>query len=365
MKKYLLIIAMASSFESWGQLIIHPQLPPGGVVQKNQLWNLIVTNTGQSNVSASVTMTMAVSQTGEQILSASTASIILPTGTTMLNPSQLMPIQYHSSTGFTSPDPSGFLPPGNFLICYSFNSASETKSEKCIVINIAPLSPPQLVLPEDWSIIDSTAIPLFTWLPPTPLNIFNDLKYDLNIVRVNEGQAPADAIQLNIPMLIQSDISGAAMVYPMSAPTLETGVQYAWRVTAKNNETPVSNSETWVFTLGGLSPKKLNSSELPFVRLKKNGESGYAICPGKLKFAYINETTDTIWNITVYDINHPVKNKLSFNLDSIPLKKGLNHVQYNLTGNPSFIDKHIYLLELRNSRNEIWRMKFEYVEPQN
>lgn len=371
MKKYLLIITLISGFVSQGQLIVNPQMPPNGIVQKNQLWNMMVTNTYQSNISASITMTMTNYKTGEQILGASTAPIIFTPGTTMLNSSQLMPIHYNFQLGGTNNadmDQNGFLPLGNFLICYTFNGDSITKialPHECIVADIEPLSPPQLIVPEDEAAIDSTAFPQFSWIPPAPLNIFNDLKYDLNIVQVNAGQTATDAIQLNIPLLFQQDLSATSMVYPMYAPALQTGVQYAWQVKAKNNGTPVSSSETWVFTLGGLSPGSISPGELPFTRLMKNGESGYSICWGKLKFAYINETADTSWSITMYDISSPVKKELPFSLDSVFLHKGLNLVQYDLADNPSFIDMHIYLLELRNSRNEVWRMKFEYLKPQD
>jgi hypothetical protein len=45
------------------------------------------------------------------------------------------------------------------------------------------------------------------------------------------------------------------------------------------------------------------------------------------------------------------------------MKSGLNLINIDLTSNPSFIDGHIYSLELHNSRNEVWRMKFEYLKP--
>lgn len=370
MKKYFFIIAVFPAFASYGQLIFNPQVPSNGIVQKNQLWNIVVTNTYPYNVSVSIKMTMTNNQSGEQILGASTGYVILSPGTTMLNASQLIPIQYNSQTGSISNDmdQAGFLPPGNFLICYSFNSDSAMKfplPQECIVADIEPLSPPQLVLPEDKAAIDSTFFPQFTWIPPAPLNIFTDLKYDINMVQVGEGQTATDAIQLNIPLFSQQDLFATSIIYPMSAPALETGIQYAWQVTAKNNGIPVSNSETWTFTLGGVTPNSKNQSELPYTRLMKNGESGYSICSGYLKFAYINEAADTNWNITIYDISNPVKKLLPFSLDSVRIHNGLNLVQFNLTNNHSFIDLHIYLLELRNSRNEIWRMKFEYLKPQD
>ncbi len=71
------------------------------------------------------------------------------------------------------------------------------------------------------------------------------------------------------------------------------------------------------------------------------------------------------WNVMLYDISSAKILPLVFGLDSVKLVRGLNLVQMDLTDNSLFIDKHIYLLEVHNSRNETWRMKFEYLKPDN
>ena len=370
MRKYFLILLLIPGIWAQAQLIVNPQLPPSGVIQKDQLWNLLVTNTNQNNINVSITMMITDNQTGEQLLGASSAPIVIPPGSRMLNATVLMPIQYNVLSSIYNIDPgqNGFLPAGNFLVCYSFYSDSLSDAliaQECNTINIEPLSPPQLIFPEDQTAIDSTGLPQFTWLPPAPLNLFTNLQYDLYLVEINPGQVAADAIQSNIAILYQHDISGTSLMYPSSAPALQPGIQYAWKVVAKNNETPVSASEAWIFTMKGFAIDSIGVRDLPFARLKKNDESGYSICAGKLKFAYINETADTAWNVMLYDISSAKILPLVFGLDSVKLVKGLNLVQTDLTNNSSFIDKHIYLLEVHNSRNETWRMKFEYLKPDN
>lgn len=368
MKKYFLVLAIIPSMFSNGQLIVNPQLPSSGVIQKNQLWNILVTNTTLNNINALITMMITNNQTGEQMLGASTSPVIFPPGNSMLNSTVLMPILYNVFNSSYNFDPyqNGFLPPGNFLICYTFNSPKllqNTIAQECNTIDIEPLSPPQLVLPENQVAIDSGGIPLFNWLPPAPFSMFTNLQYDLNLVQLDPGQTATDAIQTNIPVLHQQNISGTSLMYPTSAPLLQPGMQYAWQVVATNNETPVSRSEVWLFTLKGFGMNSSNLTELPFTRLKKDDESGYSVCSGKLKFAYVNETADTAWNAMLYDISSANIVPLSFSLDSVPLGKGLNLVQMDLTVSPSFIDRHFYLLELHNTRNEVWRMKFEYLKP--
>lgn len=363
-------MALIAGLSSQGQIIATLQLPPSGVIQKSQLWNILVTNPTQNTLNASINMMMTNNQTGENILGASAGPITIPPGNTMLNAPQLMPIQYNmiSSSYNIDPGQNGFLPPGSFTICYNFILSANIHAvgtQVCSAINVEPLSPPQLIIPEDQTAIENTNLPQFSWLPPTPMNIFTNLQYDLYLVQIDSGQTASDALQTNIPILYQQDISGTSLLYPASAPGLLLDVQYAWKVVAKNNETPVSSSESWVFSLKSPLADNKRLSELPYTRLKKDGESGYSVCNGKLKFAYINETADTSWNLMIYDISSLNRVPVKLYMDSIPLKRGLNLEQIDVTRNRYFVNQHIYLLELHNSRNEVWRMKFEFLKPGN
>lgn len=368
-KRIFIALLLLPGLFTQAQLIINLQAPPAGVVQKSQLWNILVTNTRGGNIDASINMMMTNSQTGEQVLSAITGTVIFPPGNTMLNAAQLVPVQYNilSSSYNIDPGQNGFLPPGNFTVCYNFNfiATHGIAAQACNAVMVEPLSPPQLILPEDQTAIENTDFPQFFWLPPAPMNLFTNLQYDLSLVQMNPGQSAADALQTNIPVLYQQGISGTSLLYPPSAPALQTGVQYAWKVVAKNNLSPVSASEVWTFTLKTPGADNVRLSELPYTRLKKDGESGYSVCYGKLKFAYINETADTAWNLTVYDISSMNRIPVALDMDSIRLKRGLNLEQIDVSGNRLFVNQHIYLLELQNSRNEVWRMRFEYLKPDN
>src|SRR3569623_1397244 len=152
---------------------------------------------------------------------------------------------------------------------------------------------------------------------------------------MDSGQTASAAILTNIPVLIQQDIAGNSFLNPSSAPALQDAVQYAWKVVAKNNETPVSNSEVWSFSLKSYSEDNIRGRELPYTRLQKNNESGYAICAGKLKFAYINETTDSAWNVIIFDINNNQSIPIPDAFDTLSMKSGLNLINIDLTNNPS------------------------------
>ena len=80
---------------------------------------------------------------------------------------------------------------------------------------------------------------------------------------------------------------------------------------------------------------------------------GYTVFIGALKFNYLNETADSFWNIKIYDLSKGEKEPINLFMDSIPLVPGQNLVDYKVKYNPDFIDKHFYLFQIENSRNEI------------
>ncbi|MGZ8525390.1 MAG: hypothetical protein ACXWV1_13240, partial [Chitinophagaceae bacterium] len=301
-----------------------------------------------------------------QVMSAATQVITVAPGAVQLNNSLLQPIQYNVlSPAYTvDPSPNGLLPIGDFEVCYSFLSHSiddvEKIAEECQELIIEPLSPPQLVYPYDQSIIE-TKNPQLGWLPPMPVSLFTNLKYDLDLVEVFPNQSPSDAMQQNLPLFHQQSVAATTLLYPFNAPPLELNKQYAWRVIAKSNEMQVGQSETWVFSTNDFARvDNILSFDLPFAKLKKDDGGGYAIFVNELRFDYLNDNADTTWNLTVYDLSATEKKQVELVMDSIKLKSGQNLVRYDLSNNNDFINKHIYLLEVNNSRKETWRLRFEY-----
>lgn len=371
MKKILFLAMMMAALQTKAQLLVNLQLPPNGVAQKSQLWNVTVTNTGTSVVSLHIELMLSDARSSMQVLSAATQVIAVAPGSMQLNNSVLQPIQYNvlSPAYVMDASPNGMLPVGDFEICYSFISHSlhneEKIAEECRELIIEPLSPPQLVYPYDQSAIE-TRNPQFSWLPPMPFSLFTNLKYDLDLVELFPNQSPADAVQQNAAIFHQSGIPAANLLYPSAAPALDLNKLYAWRVIAKSNEAAIGQSETWVFSV-----KEFNRidnpllTEMSFAKLERENAGGYAIFTNELKFDYLNENADSVWNISVYDLSVTDKKRVELDMDSIALRPGQNLVTCKVNGNSDFIDKHLYLLEIINSRKESWRLRFEYRKPQD
>jgi len=133
---------------------------------------------------------------------------------------------------------------------------------------VVPLSPPVLNTPFNEDTIQ-IKFPQFTWLPPTPANIFSNLSYKFNLVVVTPGQSPVDAVQQNIPVYIDNNCMDAYLNYPSSGLALDTSKQYAWQVIAQNNLIPAAQSEVWTFRVTDHGLVKTLSSG-SYILLKSN-----------------------------------------------------------------------------------------------
>ncbi len=366
MKKIFVLALMLAGLQVNSQLLVNLQLPPNGVMHKSQLWNMTITNTGATTISIHIELMFTDAINSMQVMSAATLAITAAPGVTQLNNSLLQPIQYNVlSPAYTvDASPNGLLPVGDFEVCYSFLShyidGVEKIAEACQELIIEPLSPPQLVYPYDQAVIE-TKNPQLTWLPPMPVSLFTNLKYDLDLVEIFPNQSPADAMQQNLPLFHQQGVAATTLLYPVNAPSLELNKPYGWRIIAKSSEMQVGQSETWIFSINEfIKADNILSFDLPFAKLKKDDGGGYAIFLNELRFDYLNDNADTTWNLIVYDVSVTEKKQVALTMDSIKLNPGQNLVRYDLNNITGFIHKHIYLLEVINSRKETWRLKFEY-----
>ncbi|HTN06458.1 hypothetical protein [Agriterribacter sp.] len=359
-------ILLFVGFNATTQVIITPQLQRVGILQKQQLWNMVLSNTSAYVVSGHVEVVLGDAVNGQPILVGVARELNVSPGVTQINAAALEPVQYTQVDGnyVIDPGPNGFLPLGNFSVCISFfrheHGIVSQVAEECDFIEVEPLSPPQLLLP--WDEAQETQLnPTFNWLPPAPASFFTNLRYDMDMMEIFPGQSPADAIQQNIPLLHQPEMIATSLLYPVSAPALQYDKQYAWRITAKSNGTVVSRTDVWSFTLKReVDIPRIRTNNLPYSKLVKSDQPAYSLQVDFLKFEYFNEAGDSTWNIAMYDLDDKNLDTIAFQWDSIPLRPGQNLVNIDLGNNPAFTDKHFYLLELINGRNEKWRLRFEF-----
>lgn len=364
MRKIFLFIALLCFNYMTGQLSVNVLMPPAGIMDKQQLWNIVATNTETSPFSLQLQVTFSDISSGQPVFVASVSPFTLNPGTTQLTAGSIGAVFFNivNPDYQIDPGPNGLLPVGTFTACYDFMITKYNKVvRECQQISIPPLGPLLLVQPyNDTELPDLN--PILSWLPPSPVHMLNNLRYDLRIVEVQAGQTPADAIKDNLSLLTAPGIIATNYPYNNQSSSLEAGKKYAWQIIAMNNQTPITKSEVWSFTTKGspaeiLAPK----TESNYFKLRKKGMSdGYAVFWGKIRFEYYNETGDKVWDMRIDDLTSATHISFTLPMDSMILKRGQNLVDYDAAGDKRFIDKHRYLLTISNSQNEIWELRFEY-----
>jgi hypothetical protein len=359
LKKLLAIALFVLPFIGNAQVTLNAQLPQAGFVQKEQLWNLILVNNNADVLDINIQMNLQDAITGQVVLTATTGNLLLSKGVKMVKSGDIQPIVYN----YTAPDLSrNYLPMGAYVACYQIINNTNRKeaplAEECIRINIDPLSPPMLNSPSDKSEIESP-YPQFTWMPPTPFDMFSNLSYDLLITEVLQGQSAIEAIQYNTPLYSKGSINQPYESYASSFNKLDTGKLYAWQVVAKNGINYAAKTEVWTFKVAPPSWIKQLIEQTPFIKMKRdNPEKG--IAPnGFLKIAYTNETADTSCLVHLIDISVSNAPTISF---EVKLNSGENLIQKDIKKMLHAKEGKIYEAIILNSRNEQWRMLFEIKE---
>lgn len=231
------------------QVTINAQLPPGGLVQKDQLWYLVLVSTKTDVQDVQIKMSLQDAATGQIVMSANSGSLLLGKGVKIITSRDVQPITYnYQSTDFAR----NYLPMGAYIACYQLyhtgDKGDEPLGDECIRINIDPLSPPLLNTPAQQAELH-TPYPQFTWMPPTPFDMFTDASYEILVTEVMPGQSATEAIQYNTPVYTKGNILQTYESYPSGFSALDTGKIYAWQVVARNGLNYAVKTEVWTFTV--------------------------------------------------------------------------------------------------------------------
>lgn len=357
-RKFILIALACFPLYVQSQVTINAQLPPAGFVQKDQLWNLILVNNQQDIINADIKLNLQDALTGQIVMSASTGSFILGKGLKVISSKDVQPILYNYSSADLS---RAYLPMGAYIACYQIfrsttHNSEELLGEECIRINIDPLSPPLLNSPADKSEIQ-TPYPQFTWMPPSPYDMFTDLSYDIIVSEVLPGQSPSEAIEYNTPLFSKGNIIQPTESYPSSFTQINPDKTYAWQVVARNGMSYAAKTEIWTFTLRKDSIARIISLA-PYIKLNQSGTNISVAHQGFLKMEVINKLSDSVGSFIVR--NTSVKNNKGSILFrfQLPLVTGQNFLQYEMNKYGKLNKNDVYEVEYINSMNQSFFMRF-------
>ncbi|MBV7533917.1 hypothetical protein [Chitinophaga sp. sic0106] len=357
MKRILYLLMVFLALRAEAQVTITPQLPPAGILSKAQLWNIALMSGSQAPIGATVTLRLMDATTNQAVLTGITKEILLNRGARQLTAADFTPIQYEYLSPSVDRSPNGLLPAGNYLACYSLilsDNKQHQMGEDCIPFVVEPVSPPQLNMPENKSLVE-TDRPQFTWLPPTPASMFKDLNYDLVLTYVREGQSPEEAVQQNAPVYRRAYLKDVFVNYPSAAKALDTAATYAWTVRAKNGTVFAAQSEVWTFRVKGR--KVINGDNNgAYVALRRELDGAVVSVSDVLAFSFINETDDTLVNYDMMDLSNNQQ------LEKGQLKVQLGENRLSVTFKSRMKDGALYLFTVRNSHGERWQIKVRHTE---
>ncbi len=334
------------------QVTINVVIPPAGILNKDQLWNVVLTNNTNSVRDVNLLLNLQDAATGQSVLSAGTTNIVLSKGVKVITPRDVQPVQYnYGMSGFAGK----FLPLGNYVACFSVTQYGAEKTQnlatECIRINIAPLSPPLLNQPANKSVL-SLSTPQLSWVPPAPLDMFDDLNYDLNVAEVMQGQSPTEAILYNTPLLNSARLKLPYETYPSTYSKLEAGKTYAWQVTARNGGQYAAVSEVWSFSIAGDS-MKVKTDNVQFIELKPGGETSgtYFAGAGRLNIKYYS--FDKAHEVTVRFLD---KERKPLQQLKQKVQYGDNYLSFSL--NQRYSKGETYIIELTDRQNKVYSAIF-------
>ena len=355
-KRLILLSLGLLPFLLQAQVVINAQLPPAGLVQKDQLWNLVVMNNSGNILNAYINMSLQDISTGQVVLSASTGNITFGKGVKVITVKDAQPVQYNYNVPEYSKT---FLPMGTYTVCYQLTTLNHegesVVGNDCFAINIEPLSPPLLNTPADKSDIQ-TPYPQFSWMPPAPVDMFSSLAYDIIVTEVLPGQSPSEAIEYNLPTYSRTNILQTADNYPSSDTKLDTAKTYAWQVIARNGASYAAKTDVWTFKIDQDKQPVDIVAITPFIQLTTSSSDRGVAPNGVLKIVYNNKSTSKTLKVDVTDLT--TSNSSAPVEFSVAATQGQNYIQYDLNKIMSTKDGGVYLAQIVDDKNEKWFIHF-------
>lgn len=366
MRKILTAVAAAliASACVQAQVYIQTTLPTVGLVQKNQLWNLVLINGTTGSMEGKLELVLRDRQTGMELMTATTSRFSLPKGSLSVNVNILNPIQYN----YLGMEPgsmfSGLLPAGVYIACYLFTKITADKpeplAEECVSFDIEPLSPPMLIFPGDSSELE--AMPAqFTWTPPTPAGMISRLQYEILITEIKPGQKADEAMQDNMSFYNSANVMNNFLTYPATLPAFEKEKWYGWQVVARDDKNYAGKSEVWVFKVKKESELEKIIRGTPYIKMKPDlPELG--IAPnGILKISYFNRSTDSTANVFLYNLSEDDGGRKQPSI-AVKIIPGENQLQLNLKKIIHLSEESTYKAEIISSSGErnsiLFRVKY-------
>ena len=160
--------------------------------------------------------------------------------------------------------------------------------------------PPYLVYPFHQEVL-SPCLPVFSWVPPSPLPQDRSLTYSLRVVEVPPYQNPQTAMRSGPAFFSRDGLANPILPYAVGARAFEKDKQYAWQISAYSGANFLGQSEVWVFGCKESAEIEEENREGPFVELRRGLDGGYYPAIGgkvRIRFDHVyNEYLPSWYNL--------------------------------------------------------------------
>ncbi|WP_207513123.1 hypothetical protein, partial [Longitalea luteola] len=100
-----------------------------------------------------------------------------------------------------------------------------------------------------------------------------------------------------------------------------------------------------------------------YAHMRREQDASYVISGATLRFMYQHELNSSSVQLRITDISKNPQQEVALDSSNLAVNYGSNYLSLDL-GNKGLINRHMYLLDLSNDRNEHWYLKFEYRQQQ-
>ncbi|MEC5146114.1 DUF928 domain-containing protein [Chitinophaga sp. 180180018-2] len=253
---------------------------------------------------------------------------------------------------------SGYFTEAEYEYCFELQDGASHGGEplgvQCFDYYLQPFSPLILASPVDGDNICDKRPP-FYWQPVLPA--IPGMQYRLLLTELKPGQAKAEALRYNFPLINQQYINLPMLFFPPGAKELQEGHEYIWQVSAYRGEMLLVNSEMWTFKVNCTDSSRTTTPE-SFRNIDDLVKGNFYLARGRVLFAVQNVYAKTKLQYNISCITKP--EQVVKHLPEVTLERGWNHLIIDISDNRSFTDGYYYQLTVKLPDGEMKQLRFLY-----
>lgn len=254
------------------------------------------------------------------------------------------------------------LPSGKYTYAVLLKLSDGTSDELTEDIESESSSFLSLVNPPDKDTIENPN-PLLIWTHQESFNVIQQGEYfRILVCEINGDQNAEAALSVNSPILQQNFLSRHDVLYPNDATKLISGKKYGWQVQKVVNGVITNKTEAWQFSIKDSENYAKNFIEMT----PKLNANPYEVLNHKLYFVFNEEYGIQAKELEVSVIDSKGKEEHTIAKNSMDEKhlkdefKDITNNRYVLDLQELNLKNGVYVLKIRNKKNEEFLLKFKY-----